>query len=65
MPKKVLLDNEWVTIWYHTDSKIIHHQFHQYIYGEKFRESLNVGTEMMKKHGAKAPRKNNFPELER
>jgi hypothetical protein len=53
MPKKVLLDNEWVTIWYHGDTKIIHHQFHQYIYGEKFRECLNTGTEMMKKHGAK------------
>ena len=52
MPKVTVLDNEFITLWYHPESKIIHHKFHKYIFGEAFREGLNTGWEVMKKYGA-------------
>ena len=45
-------DNEYVTVWCSPDKKIIHHEFHKFLYGQKFRDALNAGTEAMKKYGA-------------
>ena len=47
-----ILDNEYVTLWYHPDKQIIHHQFHKFLYGQAFRDAMNAGTEAMKKYGA-------------
>lgn len=52
MSSITILDNEYVTLWYHSDKKIIHHQFHKFLYGQAFREALNAGTEAMRKHNA-------------
>lgn len=52
MPPTVLIDNPFVTLWYHADKKIVHHQIHQFIYGAPFREFLLAGAEALKKHGA-------------
>ena len=46
-----ILDNEYVTLWYHPDKQIIHHQFHKFLYGQAFRDAMNAGTEAMKKYG--------------
>lgn len=53
MSKITVIDNPYVTLWFHTDKKIVHHQLHQFIYGQVFREFLLAGTELMKKHGGK------------
>ena len=53
MSKITVVDNPFVTLWYHTDKKVVHHELHQFIYGEAFREFLLKGTEALKKHGAK------------
>ncbi len=47
-----ILDNEYVTLWYHSDTRIIHHQFHKFIHGQPLRDALMAGTEAMKKYGA-------------
>ena len=47
-----ILDNEYVTLWYLPDKKIIHHQFHKFMHGQAFRDALNAGTNAMKKYGA-------------
>ena len=52
MTAEVILDNEYATLWYHPDSGIVHHKFHKFIYGEKFREVLNTGYEVFKARGA-------------
>lgn len=52
MPPIVLVDNPFVTLWYHGDTKIIHHQIHQFIYGAVFREFLMVGADALKKNRA-------------
>lgn len=52
MSKITILDKEYVTLWYHPESKIVHHQFHKFIYGDKFREVLEKGLEIFKQYGA-------------
>jgi hypothetical protein len=52
MSKVTLLDTEYVTLWYHPETKIVHHQFHRYIYGQKFRDVLETGLEFFKEKGA-------------
>ena len=52
MVKNVILDTEHFTLWYYPTPKIVHHQFHSYIYGNEFRSCLNEGTKLMEKYGA-------------
>jgi hypothetical protein len=53
MPKTTVMDNEYITIWYHTEEKIVHHKFHtKTIYGKTFRDALNTGAELLKNNKA-------------
>lgn len=52
MPKDTILENEQITVWYHPDKKIIHHQMHQFTFGSNFQEGLMAGLETLKKHKA-------------
>ena len=47
-----VIDNEHVVLYYHTDSKIVHHIYQPTIHGEYLREQLNRGIELFKEHGA-------------
>lgn len=53
MEKITVLENEFVSLWFHPDEKIVHHQFHKKtIYSEVFREVLLKGTGLINEHGA-------------
>jgi hypothetical protein len=52
MPKQTCLDNQFITIWYHTDKGIVHHQWHKFMKGAQMREPLMAGTELLKKNKA-------------
>lgn len=52
MAQLTILDNEYATLWYHEESKIVHHKFHKFIYGDKFRDILEKGLESFEKYGA-------------
>ncbi|MEZ4670116.1 MAG: hypothetical protein R3E39_19600 [Anaerolineae bacterium] len=52
MSTLTVIDNKFVTLMYHTESKIVHHVFHQKVEGEEFRNVLNEGLEIFKKYGA-------------
>ncbi len=52
MTAEVILDNEYATLWYHPEAGIVHHKWHRYVYGERFREVLNTGYELFKSRGA-------------
>jgi hypothetical protein len=52
MSATTILDNEYATLWFHPEKKIVHHQFHKFIFGEAFRNVLSTGVEVMKKNGA-------------
>jgi hypothetical protein len=47
-----IVDNEYITIEYLPDEKIIHHTIHKPVGGQPFRDALNAGTETLAKHGA-------------
>ena len=48
----MILDNEFMTLWYHPDKKIIHHEFHKFTQGETLRDCLSAGAEQMEFKGA-------------
>ena len=52
MKKETIIDNEYATLWYYPDAKIVHHQLHKYVYGENFRNVLLTGSQLLEKHGA-------------
>ncbi len=47
---QTLEDNDFATLWYHPDKKIVHHHFKKFIYGQVFRDFLLKGTEAMQKN---------------
>ena len=43
MEKDIIVKNENMTLWYYPDTKIIHHEFHQYTKGQILRDGLSAG----------------------
>lgn len=52
MSKIKIFDTDHVTVWYHPEKKIVHHEMHKYTHGQAFRDVLMVGLEAMKKYQA-------------
>jgi len=52
MDPQTIVSNEFITVWYHPDSKVIHHKIHKSIIGQAFRDALTAGTEAMARYGA-------------
>ena len=52
MQREVIITNDFMSMWYYPQAKIVHHQFHQYMFGEPFRECLLKGAELMETHQA-------------
>jgi len=54
MEKITILDDDHFTLWFHPDSKIIHHHIKKYCYGDTLRTLLNKGIEeLIKNSGTK------------
>jgi hypothetical protein len=50
MSLETIIENEFASLWRHSDTNIIHHQFKKYIHGPAFREILTAGHALMLKH---------------
>jgi hypothetical protein len=50
--KEVVLDNEYITIWYYPQKKIVHHEFHKFTYGKTFQDALSEGAAILEKNRA-------------
>ncbi len=49
-----VVDNEFITLWYHPEDKIVHHRFHKKtIYGEHLRNAFSKGVDLLKENNAK------------
>ena len=48
----VIMENELVTLNFHPDTQIVHHQVHDYLCGKPFRTCLMKGLDVMKKNRA-------------
>jgi hypothetical protein len=49
---ETILSSEHVSLLYHPDTKIVHHEFKQFVFGEQFRAVLMAGLEIMRANGA-------------
>jgi hypothetical protein len=52
MSEIVIFQNDYATMVYHPEKKIVHHGFNKPFQGEEFRKMLNSGTEYLRQHGA-------------
>jgi hypothetical protein len=52
MATLTVYDSPSVTVWYHEDKKIVHHQVHRFVRGEEFQAFLLAGTEALEQHKA-------------
>jgi len=52
MQPTLVLDNEFITVRYLSDKKVIHHTVHKPIDGQLFRDALDAGGRVLKEHGA-------------
>ena len=51
--KEILIDSPVASLWYYPESKIIHHKFKKFIYGEDLKNLLVTGAEYFEKKGCK------------
>jgi uncharacterized protein with PhoU and TrkA domain len=47
-----IIQNEYATLVYHSDIKVVHHTFHKPIAGQAFRDVLSTGIKVMAEHKA-------------
>ena len=52
MTQQIVAQTDYFTMWYHPEKKIVHHQFHKFIYGKPFRDALMTGVDVLQKYGA-------------
>ena len=52
MSRITLVENDYITLEYLTDKKVIYHTIHKPIGSPELRSALNIGTEALKKYGA-------------
>lgn len=53
MSKELIMDNEFISLWYYPDTKIIHHEIKKYVFGTTLQEMFVKGCDLMKEKGAK------------
>ena len=47
-----LFEGERASVWYYPKTKIVHHQFRAFVFGDEFRNVLMKGLEAFEKYGA-------------
>jgi hypothetical protein len=52
MSKRIVLENEFAHLWFHPEARVVHHQFHKFIWGEAYRQVLNEGLDLLVREGA-------------
>jgi hypothetical protein len=52
MAVQTIIDSDSVTLLYHPESGIVHHEFHKFVYGEPLRQLLMSGCEVLTKNHA-------------
>ena len=55
MPRSLIetiLENDAAVLRYHVADKIVHHEFHRFVHGERLREVLEGGLALLQRRGA-------------
>ena len=53
MPPTTVIDDEFVSLWYHAEDKVVHHKIKSFLPRGAFEKLLTSGAELLEKHGAK------------
>jgi hypothetical protein len=53
MARQTIIETPFVTMWYHPEKGVVHHQIHKFIAGPPFRELLLTGSDLIRKHQAR------------
>ena len=53
MPKIIISENDYTTLFYHTSRRIIHYVIHRSVFGDCYREGMLKGVDLLRKHGAR------------
>jgi hypothetical protein len=52
MTRTTLIDNDFITLYFHEDDQIIHHVYKNGIHGDYLKDGLNAGTDKLIETGA-------------
>ena len=52
MNAEPIIQNDFVSMWYYPDKKIVHHQMHKSLYGEHLRSAMETGLSVLIRNGA-------------
>lgn len=52
MARITILENDYVSLYFHTDKKIVHHIYKPPIGGEHLKHALNTGVKLLKEYNA-------------
>ncbi len=52
MPAITVRKDEFITMLYYPESKILYHQIHKFFTGQTFRDIFNAAIDVFQKHGA-------------
>ena len=52
MNTETVINNKYVTLYFHHDKQIVHHIYHPGIGGEYLKEALLRGVDLLQEHGA-------------
>jgi hypothetical protein len=52
MSIETIISNPQVSLLYHPESRIVHHEFRQFVFGNQFRTILMTGVDTMRARGA-------------
>jgi hypothetical protein len=52
VPPTTLIDDEFVSLWYHAEDKVVHHKIKSFLGRGVFEKLLTSGAELLEKHGA-------------
>ncbi len=53
MDSEVIYDSPYATLWYHPESKIIHHKIYKFSKAEEFLTFINLASNTLAEKGAK------------
>ncbi len=54
MAAQTVMDNEFATVWFHPEKKIVHHMIKKFVSGKDLRDVLDKGYEVLKRNAGHA-----------
>lgn len=50
---ETIVDNDYATLWYHPDTKVVHHRIKSFLVPGALEKLLSAGADLMERHGTR------------